>query len=127
MPLHRWNEQWVARGAQLEPAVAGDGRLDAVYQQREPGPSLEYVEFGRGVDRALKIARARAQRIGECEQDASHFFDFLLLELDDVVVDLNGAERFEEEAGAAAGTAVHDSRNRGAMLTAHDEHVAAVS
>ena len=51
----------------------------------------------------------------------------LLLERDDVVVDLDGAQRLEEQAGAAARAAVHDSRNGGAMFGANHEHVAAVA
>jgi hypothetical protein len=48
-------------------------------------------------------------------------------ERDDLVVDLDGAERLEVEAGTAARTAVDDARNRRAMLGLDDEHVAAVA
>ena len=50
-----------------------------------------------------------------------------LLELDDVVVDLDGRRRLEEQAGAAGRAAVHDARDVAAMLGAHHQHVAAVA
>ncbi len=50
------------------------------------------------------------------EQNAAHLLRFLLLERDDVVVDLDGAERLEEQARAAPRAAVHDAGNRGAVF-----------
>ena len=50
-----------------------------------------------------------------------------MFERDDVVVDLDRAERLEKQAGAAAGAAVDDARDRGAVFGANDQHVAAVS
>ena len=68
-----------------------------------------------------------AERIGQREQNAANLLGLLLLERDDVVVDLDGAERLEKQAGAAGGCAVDDAGDRGAMFGAHDEHVAAVA
>ena len=65
--------------------------------------------------------------IGQRQQDAADLLRLLLLERDDVVVDLDGAQRLEEQARAAGRAAVHDARNRGSMLGAHDQHVAAVA
>ena len=49
---------------------------------------------------ALQVARA-PERVGQREQDAVHLFALLLLERDDVVVDLDGGQRLEEQARAA--------------------------
>ena len=51
----------------------------------------------------------------------------LLLERDDVVVDLDRAQRLEEQARAARGAAVHDAGNRRPVFRADDEHVAPVA
>ena len=69
----------------------------------------------------------RAERVGQRQQDAADLLGFLLLERDDVVVDLDGAERLEKQAGAAGRAAVDDAGNRRAVLGAHDQHVAAVA
>jgi hypothetical protein len=50
----------------------------------------------------------------------------LLFERHDVVADLDGAERLEEQACAARGRAVDDARYRAAMLRLDDEDIAAV-
>ena len=55
------------------------------------------------------------------------FLLLLLLERHDVVVDLDGAERLEEQARAARRAAVHDAGDRPAVLGADDEHVAAAA
>ena len=65
--------------------------------------------------------------VGQRQQYAPDLLALLLLERDDVVVDLDGGDRFDEEAGAARGAAVDDAGNGAAMLGAHDEHVAAVA
>ena len=88
---------------------------------------LDHVELGRDVDRALQIVGTPAESIRELEEDPAHFLRLLLLERDDVVVDLDRVERFEIDARAARGCAVHDPRNRGAMFGADDDHVAAVA
>ena len=60
-------------------------------------------------------------------QDAKDFFALLLFERHDLVVDLDGAERLQVEAGAAAGAAMDDAGNRRAVLGFDDQHVAAVA
>ncbi len=82
---------------------------------------------GRAIDGVQKVAGTLTESIAERQQDAMDFLLLLLLERDDVVVDLDGAQRLEEEAGAAARAAVHDSRNGGAMFGANHEHVAPVA
>ena len=109
-------EQRMPRRLQLERAVGRQRRLDAVDRLREARARLQHVELGRRVDRALQIAGARAERVGQREQDAPDLLGFLLLERDDVVVDLDGAERLEEQARAARRRAVHDARNAAAVL-----------
>ena len=116
------------RRAQLEAAIGRRAPAATPSTRSENSrPRLQHVELGGGVHGPLQIAGALAERVGEREQNAADFLRFLLLERDDVVVDLDRAERLEEEAGAAAGAAVHDARDRRAMLAAHDQHVAAVA
>ena len=127
MPPHGGDEQRMPRGAQLEPAVARQCRLDPVDEEREARPRLQHVELGRRIDRAVQVPGSPPQGIGERQQDPPHFLEFLLLERDDVVVDLDRAERFEEQAGAAARAAVDDAGNGRPVLAADDEDVAAVA
>ena len=103
-------EQRVARRLQLERAVGRQRRLDAVDRLREARPRLQHVELGRRLDRPLQVGGARAERVGQRQQDAADLLGFLLLERDDVVVDLDGAERLEKQARAARRRAVHDAR-----------------
>ena len=94
-------EQRMPRRAQFEPAVRR--RSPARPRRRRANCArLEHVERRRRVDRAMQVAAAAAERIRQREQDAADFLRFLLLERDDVVVDLDGAERLEEQARAAA-------------------------
>ena len=74
-----------------------------------------------------RSAAAPAERVGQRQQDAPDFLGLLLLERDDVVVDFDGAERLEKQAGAAGRRAVHDARNAAAVLGLHEQHVAAVA
>ena len=60
----------------------------------------------------MQVRRPAPERVRQREQDAADFLVLLLLERDDVVVDLDRAERLEEQARAARGAAVHDAGNR---------------
>ena len=128
MPPHGGNEQRMPRGAQLEPAVAREspaGCRRRASEKRARACSTSSSVAASTV--RCKSAGAAPERVGQREQDAADFLGFLLLERDDVVVDLDRAERLEEQARAAAGAAVHDARNRRPVLGADDEHVAAVA
>ena len=74
-----------------------------------------------------RSAGPRAKGVGQRQQNAADFLELLLLERDDVVVDLDGAERLEEQARAARGGAVHDAGDARAVLGLDDEHVPAVA
>ena len=93
------------------PSAAID-RLDAADHLREARARLDHVELGGDVDRALEVVGPRAEGVGQREQDAADLFGLLLFERDDVVVDLDGLERLEEQARAAGRGAVHDARDR---------------
>ena len=114
------------RRLQLERAVGRERRLDAVDRLGEARARLQDVELGRRLDRPLHVAARAAERVGQREQDAPDLLGLLLLERDDVVVDLDRAERLEKQARAARRRAVHDAGNAAAMLGLDDEHVAAV-
>ena len=111
---------------QLQPPIRGEAGFNAVHQDREAGARLEDVELGGRVDRSLQLAGAPSKRIRQRQQNPPDLFLLLLLERDDVVVDLDRAQRLEEQACAAARTPVHDAGDRGAVFRAHDEHVATV-
>ncbi len=115
------------RRLQLERAVGRKRGLHAADGFREARPRLENVELGRHFNRVRQIGGSHAKRVRQREQDAADFLRFLLLERDDVVVDLDGAERLEVEAGAARRRAVHDARNRRPVLGLHDDHIAAIA
>ena len=115
------------RAFELERAVGRDRRLDPADRQREARARLDHVELGGDVDRAAQVVGPAAERIGQRQQDAANLLGLLLLERDDVVVDLDGAERLEKQAGAAGGGAVDDAGDRGAVLGADHQHVAAVA
>ena len=80
--------------------------------QREPRARLDDVELGRDVDRPLELVGPRAEGVGQREQDAADLLGLLLLERDDLVVDLDGLERLDEQARAAGRAAVDDAGNR---------------
>jgi hypothetical protein len=114
------------RRQQLEGAVGRQPGLDAVDQRREAGPRLKDVQLGGRLDGALQIEAAMAQRIAQRQEDPPDLFDLLLLERDDVVVDLDSAERLQKQAGAAGRCAVDDAGNRAAVLCLDDQNVPAV-
>ena len=95
------HQQRMTRGHQIERAVCGNHRFHSADHDREPRPRLDDVELGRDLDRPLELFRPAAERVGQLEQDAAHFLGFLLLERHDVVIDLNGLEWLDEQAGAA--------------------------
>jgi hypothetical protein len=112
---------------QLERAVGREHGLDAVDRFGEASPCLQHVELGRRHDGPLHVVRADPERVGQRQQDASDLLVFLFFERDDVVVDLDGAERFEKQAGTARGRAVDDARDAAAVLGLDEQHVAAVA
>ncbi len=123
---HRVLHERMTRRLELEGAIGRERRLDSVDRIRKTRARLQHVEVGCRVDRALHVTAPRAERVGEREQNAPHFLGFLFFERDDVVVDLDGAERLEEQARAAGRRAVHDSRNVAAMLGLDHDDVSTV-
>ena len=117
---------WRAASSSIRPSCDKLGR-GGVAEPGEAGLGLHRVEAGRDVDGLLQFGAAAAEPIGQFEQDAMDFLGLLLEQGDDVVVDLDRAERLEEEARAARRAAVHDAGNRRALLGAHQQHVAPVA
>ena len=118
---------WRAARSSRRPSV-DERRLDAVDDRSRsaPSPAARRARSPTSTSRCRSSAR-RAERVGQRQQDAPDLLGLLLLERDDVVVDLDRAERLEKQARAARRAAVHDARNRGAVLGAHHQHVAAVA
>ena len=123
----RADEQRMPRLAQLQAAVDGDLGRDPVHDRSEARFRLQHVEVHRDVERGAQIVRARAEGVGQLEQDAADLFALALFELDDVVVDLDRRRGLEEEARAARRASVHDARHVAPVLGSHHQHVTAVS
>ena len=123
----RPNQQRMPGQSQFDAAVVRHHRLDAADHLREPRLGLHDIQLGGGFQRPLEIDRPAAERVGQREEDPMDLGGLLLFEGNDVVVDLDRAERLEKQAGAARRAAVDDAGNRGPVLGAHDEHVAAVA
>ena len=115
------------RAAWSSNAPSAESRGSTPSTSREPRARLHDVQLCGGLQRPLEVEGARAERVGQREENAMDFFGLLLLERDDVVVDFDGAERLEKQARAACRCAVHDPGNRAAMLRLDDQHVAAVA
>src|SRR3954467_9315385 len=115
------------RTAQFKPAVGGGSRRDAADLPRKTRPPPPPVQRGGGAGGPRQLVAAPAEGVGQRQQDPPHLLVLLLLERDDVVVDLDGAERLEEQAGGAGGTAVHDSRDRRAVLGPDHQYVGPVA
>ena len=125
---HRRDQQRMAGGSQLEPAVLRQSwarRRRTRIEKRARACSTSSSAAASTVrsrssarPRNASVSASRMRRTSSC---------FLLLERDDVVVDFDGAERLEKEAGAAARAAVHDAGDRRPVLGADDQHVAAVA
>ena len=125
---HLGHQQRMPRGLQLERAVGGEPRFDAVDQQREPRARLQRRPARSRPPASCWKSNARARNaVGQREENAVDFLALLLLERDDVVVDFDRAQRLEKQARAACRCAVHDAGNRAAMLRLDDQHVAAVA
>ena len=117
----------MTRAAKLEASVHGERRRGAVETRREPGLRTELVELGCHVEQHFEIVRAMAKRVGEREEDALYFFRLALGEVNGVVVGGHCRERFQVQAGAARGTAVHQAGNRVTELAADDDDVPPVT
>ncbi len=112
---------------QVDTRVGGEGRCRATHLLRQAGLRLNDVEVGRHGQGALEIEGAAAELVRQREEDPVDFLGLLLLERDDLVVDLDGAERLEEQTRSAGRAAVHDARDRAAMLGPHDQDITPVA
>jgi hypothetical protein len=117
----------MARGHQIECAVCGDHWLHSTDHDRETGTRLNDVELRRNLNRPFELLGAPAERVGQLEEDAANLFCLLLFERDDLVIDLNGLERLDEQARATRRSAMDDARYRRAVFGANHQHVAAVA
>src|SRR5919108_16163 len=113
MPPHGVNQQRMSGGAQLQPAVARERRLHAVDEQRESRPRLQNVDLRCRLDASLHVERTSAEGVGKRKENSANLLRFLLLERHDVVVDLDRAERLEEQARASSGAPMVGAGGRG--------------
>ena len=110
------HQQRMSGFRELDPRIAGELRLHAVDETGEARPCLYDVERLGGGQRVPQLEGAPAEGGRQARQNPMDLLAFLLLQGHDVVVDLDGAERLEEQTGSAAGAAVHDAGDGGAML-----------
>ena len=124
---HGAHEKRMSRTLQFERSVSRDDRFHRAGHQREACAGLDDVERCRDFNRAFEFIGTCAESVGERQQNAQDLLHLLLFERDDVVVDLDGLEWFDEQAGAAGRAAVDDARDRRSMLGADHQHVTAVA
>ncbi len=123
---HALHQQRMPCRQQLEAAVAGERGRRGAGHLRQPRLGLQHVELGCDMLVARHLVAARAEAVGELEQDPKHLFGLFRFERDDLVVDLDGGERLEVERLPAGGAAVHETRQRRPMLGLHEQHETAV-
>ena len=113
---HRALEHRMARRLQLQAGVDRELRLDAVDLRAVARLGLQHVELARHLAADRHVRRPGAEAIGQLEQDAEDLLALAILELDDVVVDLDGGGRLEEQrrAGRRASRARCPARCRDA-------------
>ena len=118
----------MAGAAQRKHAVVGcDNWFHSTDQLREAAAGLNHVELRGGVQGLVQLVRACTERVGQRQQNAMDFLCFFVLEGNDVVVDLDGGKRFEEQARAGGRRAVHDAGDGGPVLGLDHQHVAPVA
>ena len=116
------DQQRMSGFRQLDSRIRRELRLHAGHETGETGPRLDDVElFGRG-QRPAQVEGAPAERIRQTEQNAVNFLPFRLLEGDDVVIDLDRAQRLQKQARSAARAAMHDARNCRAVFRPDHQH-----
>ena len=112
----------MARRQQLEAPVLRQLRRHRPGDLRQARLGLQDVEFGRHLLGPGQNVLPQPERVGQRQQDALHFFGFLDLELDDLVVDLDGRQRFQIQRLAAGRTAMDQSGQRRPVLGLHQQH-----
>ena len=122
---HLRNQQRMPRVPELEMQLGAQLRRDACDQARERGARLNLVDLRGGREGMAQVEGALAQRVGQLEEDPLHLGRLAVAEGDDVVVDLDGAERLEKQARPAARAAVDDARDRVAVLGLDHQHLPA--
>ena len=117
----------MARAFQLERSVSCDDRFYGAGHQREACAGLNHVERRCHFDRPFELVGPCAEGVRQREQDAPDLFYLLLFQRNDLVVDLDGLERLDEQARAAGRAAMNDSGNRRSMFGANHQHMTAVA
>src|SRR6185312_16791106 len=92
------DEQRMSAAAHVE-AVArrGEGGGRAARRVGEARPRVEAVELDEGAEAGDERVSLRAESVGELAQDALDFFDFIELELSNLIAELHGGRRFDEQ------------------------------
>ena len=119
---HRPHQQRMPGRPQLEGLVGRELRLHAADRGRERRARLHDVEIRRDREGPAQVGRAPPEGRRQPQQHAADLVLLVLLQGDDLVVDVDGAERLEEQAGAARRAPVHDARDGRAMLRSDDQH-----
>ena len=116
----------VARGAERHHSRVQDG-VRRVHPLGEPGARDDPVELAEVRDQALDLGQASPDGLAELGQEPRGLLLLLAGVVDQVVVGLDDAVRFEEHGLAALRAVVDDAAEAGARFGAHGDHVAPVA
>ena len=118
-------QQRVARVLEAEAlAEAGDGAIEL---GREPGLAEDQFELGHGDQGLADGIAVGAQAVGHLEQDAVDLAHLLFGEAHELVVEIDGFERLDEERVAAGAGGVDHAIDLAALSGDHRNHEALVA
>ncbi len=123
---HRILDHRMPRADELESRLGGELRLDSVHSRGVARLRLEEIDAGCDRGGHVQVGRPASKSIGQLEENPQNFFSLELLQLDDVVVELDGRGRLEKQRRPTGRAAVDDARHVSAMLGAHHEDEPAV-
>ena len=121
----RISSGWRALMSTSRPSCAIAGAMPSMVCDKRALACSTSSSVATPVLRCRSSARSR-KRVGQRQQDALDLFRLLLLERDDLVVDLNGAERLENKLAPLAELPWTMPGDAAPVLCLDEDHVAAV-
>ncbi len=94
---------------------------------RESRLGLNQIQFGRDMQRVLKVGGAHPVGVRQSEKNAEHFRLLAVGQRHDLVVRLHRRHRLEVQRRATRGTAVDDAGDGVLMFGAHHHHIPATA
>ncbi len=115
----------MARVFQAQPLA--EVRNDAIELRREARLAEDQLQLRHGHQRAANRIAVRAHAVGHFEQDAVDFARFFFRQLRQLVVEVDGFERLDEQRVAAGADAVDDAVELAPLPGDHRHHEALVA